>query len=495
MTDVNLDVEPAAAAADAPPAKIAHLTEMSITGFRGFANEQNVHFARPNGAPGSGLTIIVGPNNSGKSTIIEALNAVSHDELPTFNEGSRNRAAGERVEIRLVDSEGKSRTIRTVALGGSQTESDGVRTNPGGSSKMLVLPSRRAFDPYFGRTEWNRDQYSSQYKMEATRSGRRNLSGRLFILTTNADKRAKFDAILGRILSPIPAWTIDQTAQGQFYVKVAAGEHTHSSDGLGEGLISLLFIVDALYDSQPGTVIAIDEPELSLHPQLQARVRDLLVEYSRDRQIIISTHSPKFIDWHSIVSGAQIVRVFVDHAQPQIGELSSESRGKIAAFLKDMFNPHVLGLDANEVFFLSDGVILVEGQEDVLYFPRVLADLGRSISGDFYGWGVGGANKMSVVARILADLGFNKVVGILDSNARTQQAEMSKSFAQYLFVAQPADDIRVKKAADGGDTPSSLLAEDHVTVREEFRDATNSMFDEIEAYMGKGQAPDGNAEK
>lgn len=48
------------------------ISTLDIIGSRGFAQEQTLHFAQPNGAVGSALTLIVGPNNGGKSTLSEA---------------------------------------------------------------------------------------------------------------------------------------------------------------------------------------------------------------------------------------------------------------------------------------------------------------------------------------------------------------------------------------------------------------------------------------
>ena len=35
----------------------------------------------------------------------------------------------------------------------------------------------------------------------------------------------------------------------------------------------------------------------------------------------------------------------------------------------------LLGLDARETLFREDGVIVVEGQEDVIYYPKILDQL------------------------------------------------------------------------------------------------------------------------
>jgi AAA15 family ATPase/GTPase len=50
---------------------------IEILGLRGFCTNQLLELAVPNGKAGSGLTIVVGQNNSGKSTITEAFAAVS----------------------------------------------------------------------------------------------------------------------------------------------------------------------------------------------------------------------------------------------------------------------------------------------------------------------------------------------------------------------------------------------------------------------------------
>ena len=54
------------------------IKRLTINGLRGFSEETDINFAIPdNNNPGSGLTILVGPNNSGKSTIIEAIHMLN----------------------------------------------------------------------------------------------------------------------------------------------------------------------------------------------------------------------------------------------------------------------------------------------------------------------------------------------------------------------------------------------------------------------------------
>ena len=96
------------------------VTKLTIRGFRGFSEEQSLRFAQPTGKAGSGITILVGPNNGGKSTVVESLQAWSTRENTSFSEGKRNKLSGDRVLIR-VERDGSVQELRTVDAGGSQT--------------------------------------------------------------------------------------------------------------------------------------------------------------------------------------------------------------------------------------------------------------------------------------------------------------------------------------------------------------------------------------
>lgn len=472
----------AGAAADAHAATT--IRKLSIQGLRGYAEKKSIEFAQPDGSVGSGLTIIVGPNNSGKSTILEALMAVTQEgNPPTFSEGKRNISAEGRVRIELENSKGEIKKVATVPAGGSQTNWENIDVRPAGQDVFILL-SRRTFDPFFGSGEYDRRQYiRSEQRMPNQRSGSSGLHLRLFHIIADEERRNEFDGVFRRVLDPVPDWTIDQSDQGQYYVKFASEKHRHSSEGLGEGLLSLLFVIDALYDSSRGSVIAIDEPELSLHPPVQRRLTQLISEYAKNRQIILSTHSPLFIDWKAIINGAAVVRVVKQAGQCEIHHLQQSSRDLLKGLVEDKNYPHVLGLNASEAFFLDDKVVLLEGQEDVLFYPIALKQLKIEVDGEFFGWGVGGADKMRIIASMLHDLGFKKVSGILDGNRAEDVEKLKKEFPDYQFLALPADDIRTKKARKAKNEVIGLLDENK-EVRAEHKDGTQTLFEALNEYMG-----------
>ena len=67
------------------------IKRIMIENYRGIGQKQTLEFARPDGhKPGSGLTVIVGPNNSGKSTILRIINAIYSSD-PEFTAEMEDR--------------------------------------------------------------------------------------------------------------------------------------------------------------------------------------------------------------------------------------------------------------------------------------------------------------------------------------------------------------------------------------------------------------------
>lgn len=456
------------------------ISSITLRGLRGFATQQTLHLAQPNGGAASGLTILVGPNNAGKSTVVEAFRAFSSSQVPSFTEGKRNRTAGDRVSLVIRQPNGSETELRTVASGGSETE-----WAPHFSDhRILALPSRRHFNPYFGRSAWQREQYASHMAGSAARGALlEGFSYRLFEIQRN---RAGFDQVLQKVINPVPDWAIDQADSGQYYLKFTSGALAHSSEGLGEGLVSLLILVDALYDSRDGDVIVVDEPELSLHPAFQRRVAALLAEYAATRQVVVATHSPYFLDLGALEHGARVARVHLGADGSRVSQLSIDTAGRLVRLLRDTRNPHVLGLDAREAFFLDDGIILVEGQDDVVHYGEIARQLGVTLHASFFGWGVGGADKMPLIAKTLSELGFQRVAGVLDSDRAHRCGELSEQFPSYRFASIPAPDVRTKEPRPSTDGVVGLLDEDGV-IRPEFATATRDLLTALSTHISRAQ--------
>ncbi|HZW25909.1 MAG TPA: AAA family ATPase [Gallionella sp.] len=451
------------------------LTRIEIHGYRGFREVGVLDFAVPNGEAGSGLTVLTGPNNAGKSCILECLRARSGGEV-SFTAGTRNGDI-ELVTVKYVVN-GKDEILKSITKGSSETTKEGIDKN----FHVFVLPSRRAFNPYFSKSTLSREQYVQSSGLPPQRSS--VLSGFEYRLFNTIKDPEPFNAILNEVLGFKPDWTIDRADQnGQYFLKFFNGKHSHSSDGMGEGIISIFSIVDSIYDSKPGDVVVIDEPELSLHPSLQKRVAALLRRYSEDRQIVVATHSPYFVDLRALGSGGHLARVTTTDSMTKIHQLGASAKESIRNLSEgNLYNPHVFGLDARELFFQDDRVILTEGQEDVLLYPRVAEQLSEGIAGNFFGWGVGGAGNIAHLCRILADLGFVRVAGLLDGDKVAEADKLKKEFPAFHFACIPAKDIRTKPARIATEEVSGLLDE-KLALKAEHVEAMKKVFADLSAHM------------
>jgi hypothetical protein len=471
---------------------MAAIARVEIEGYRGISAPLAVSLAVPDGSrPGSGLTILVGPNGSGKSTVIEALHFLqSTDIKPKLARAQRNSRTNGRVTINYVSTSGRRLTLATSAYSGGGLNWTGLDDWDVAAGTVFGVPSRRAIEEYFGAISsapaYEREQWIRSTAEIDFRSALRNFGPRLAQAEAN---RGAFDSLFAQIIRPVPSWHLDADPQrGAEFVQFYSDGSPHTIEGVGSGIAALFFLVDALYDSEPGDTILIDEPELSLHPMTQRRLMKVLENYSITRQIIYATQSPFLISWLAVRAGGEIVRLARDLDPPRAAQLTASTRSALDALLSDRNHPHILGLDARAAFFLDDSVILVEGPDDVQLYPLVANELHQTVSGDFFGWGVGGAEKMRVVAALLRDLGFRNVVGVVDRGKEEVASQLRSEFPNYSFFVLPAADIRTKSAKKAGDKVLGVLDEKH-QVRAEFAELMSALFNEVNAALKNQRAP------
>jgi predicted ATPase len=65
---------------------------------------------------------------------------------------------------------------------------------------------------------------------------------------------------------------------------------------LSDGTLRYLFLLAILLDPSPPPLVAIEEPEIGLHPDLLPRLADLLRQASERTQLIVTTHSDVLVD-------------------------------------------------------------------------------------------------------------------------------------------------------------------------------------------------------
>ena len=428
------------------------IKKMTISGFRGFLNKTSVEFAVPDKKnEGSGLTVFVGPNNSGKSTVIEAINLL-FSNTNIIPKQSRNTSK-DCVDIAIEVENGSSRRITSSKNKGAfinKYEGQEIVQNWSTNRDVFILSGKRSFSSTFsGQYPRTREEYKGNVGDDYRREDINGDFGERLLQTAN-NKKA-FNDCLGKVLDPVPDWTIEASDDsGNVYLEFNFNGVKHSSKGSGDGYINIFNIVDALYDSKEENVIFIDEPEISLHPDLQRKLFSLLKEYSKDKQIIISTHSPYFIDWNMIVDRSKLLRFKKTDNDIKIYEMSGDTKKNLRGITKDINNINkTLSLDTNDIFFLNDNIILVEGLEDVVGYNLIFRQYNLKPSASFFGWGMGGADNASKILNVLRDLGYSKVFTVFDNDKKYLVSKNKSKFKNYSFFAIDAEDIRDKDGKKG----------------------------------------------
>ncbi len=81
-------------------------------------------------------------------------------------------------------------------------------------------------------------------------------------------------------------------------VRFQLTDATYSDAFAGSGEGAVFRLVRALQEAKEGTLVVLDEPEISLHPEAQTRMKHLLLAYAihKKLQIFLATHSSHFVD-------------------------------------------------------------------------------------------------------------------------------------------------------------------------------------------------------
>ncbi|RMH74679.1 MAG: hypothetical protein D6681_22820 [Calditrichaeota bacterium] len=110
-------------------------------------------------------------------------------------------------------------------------------------------------------------------------------------------------------------------------------------------------------------ILAVEEPELYIHPQMQRLIFGVLKDFATTDQVLYSTHSPLFVDVGRYESIAVVRKASVAEGtkvkQCPIGVLDELNERKTFQFLSSF------GQEENQMFF-AQKIILVEGPEDVI---------------------------------------------------------------------------------------------------------------------------------
>jgi len=87
---------------------------------------------------------------------------------------------------------------------------------------------------------------------------------------------------------------------------------------LSDGTLRYLCLVAALLSPRPATLLALNEPEMSLHPELMQPLAELITLASRNSQIWVTTHSQDLAIMIGKVSGKKPINLVQTETGTQI---------------------------------------------------------------------------------------------------------------------------------------------------------------------------------
>lgn len=103
---------------------------------------------------------------------------------------------------------------------------------------------------------------------------------------------------------------------------------TFDALNMSDGTLRVLGLFLAIYQSSRPSVIAVEEPEATVHPAAAEVVIESLMDAANERQILVTTHSPDILDYKDI-EDSQIRVVTMSRGNTNISEASEASRKAI----------------------------------------------------------------------------------------------------------------------------------------------------------------------
>lgn len=120
-------------------------------------------------------------------------------------------------------------------------------------------------------------------------------------------------------------------------------------------------------------LLAIEEPELYIHPQLGKLFYDVLQEFGERQQVIYSTHSPRFIDVYAYDNIALVNKTKINGTKV----INCDTNAFAGMLDRKIFQGLTqLNTDVNELFFAKN-IIVVEGPEDKIAIIETCKKLGK----------------------------------------------------------------------------------------------------------------------
>lgn len=268
---------------------------------------------------------------------------------------------------------------------------------------------------------------------------------------TSSEKTA-YNLMLKKIVPDLKDWTLETIMNRDFVLFETAGEIKHTVGLTGDGVINAFRLIAHLFSPSSINLLSIDEPCLSLHPHAVKRLAHLILEASKNRQIVIATHSPYFINWKSVENGAKIIRFgkpngakFTKAYPLTNSNLSYKNFIRIG---QNGLNRHLIDTSCKAALF-SQNVVFVEGHEDSGLIRSFIEDNELDYNFEIFGYGSGGGGNIIPLLLFGTELGI-ATGALYDGDRKKDFGVATKDFPNSIIQILPTDDIRDKQTLGSG---------------------------------------------
>jgi predicted ATPase len=151
-----------------------------------------------------------------------------------------------------------------------------------------------------------------------------------------------------------------------FSIRLTSPKLTYTEAFAGSGETAIITLVNKIHNASDFSLLLLDEPEVSLHPGAQKKLRLYLLEQIKLKklQVVISTHSPFFIE----SMPANSIKVFTTNVQGKF-HIENERHPKEAFYELEVDN--------------NRHQIIVEDDLAKIILEEVLKDLGDDVYNSF----------------------------------------------------------------------------------------------------------------
>lgn len=144
--------------------------------------------------------------------------------------------------------------------------------------------------------------------------------------------------------------------QVQLAIQWQSSTKAHAGQDLSDGTLRFIFLLTALAHPNPPPILAIEEPEVGLHPSMLAIIAEYAAAAAEKCQVIITTHSPEFLDAFTSLSPVVTLCNWAD-GQTSLYTLDSET---LEVWLKEYRLGHLF----------TSGELESLASDDVAGFPN-----------------------------------------------------------------------------------------------------------------------------